>query len=65
MVTALLALLEQHGYNAKGIYSARTIISDVRYFDPDVIIMDIEMPGKADGMLPKIFASIDPANGPC
>ena len=33
------------GYG-KGIHSARTIVSDVRDFDPDVIIMDIGMPGK-------------------
>jgi DNA-binding response OmpR family regulator len=46
MVAALLALLENHGYNAKGLYSARTIVSDVRDFDPDVVIMDIAMPDK-------------------
>jgi CheY-like chemotaxis protein len=46
MVAALLPLLESYGYNAKGIYSARTIVADVRDFDPDIIIMDIAMPGK-------------------
>jgi DNA-binding response OmpR family regulator len=45
MVDSLLALLETEGFNAKGIYSARTIVADVRDFDPDVIIMDIAMPG--------------------
>jgi DNA-binding response OmpR family regulator len=47
MVAALLALLENHGYNTKGLYSARTIVSDVRDFDPDVVIMDIAMPDKS------------------
>jgi DNA-binding response OmpR family regulator len=47
MVDSLLALLETEGYNAKGIYSAGTILSDVRDFDPDVIIMDIGMPGRS------------------
>ena len=46
-VDSLLALLETDGHNAKGIYSARTILTDVRDFDPDVMIMDIAMPGKS------------------
>jgi CheY-like chemotaxis protein len=46
MVYSLLALLETEGYNAKGIYSASTIVADVRDFNPDIIIMDIAMPGR-------------------
>jgi len=46
MVDTLLALLQTVGYEAKGIYSAGTIVADVRDFDPDVIIMDIAMPGR-------------------
>jgi DNA-binding response OmpR family regulator len=46
MVYSLMALLETEGYNVKGLYSASTIVSDVRDFDPDVIIMDIAMPGR-------------------
>jgi DNA-binding response OmpR family regulator len=46
-VESLVALLETEGYNAKGIYSARTIISDVHDFKPDVVIMDIAMPGRS------------------
>jgi DNA-binding response OmpR family regulator len=45
MVNSLVSLLETEGYDAKGIYNARTIVADVRDFDPDVIIMDIAMPG--------------------
>ena len=45
MVDSLLALLAIQGHNAKGIYSARTIVAEVRDFDPDVIIMDTAMPG--------------------
>ena len=43
---SLLDLLESHGYNAKGVYGARTIVADVRDFDPDVIIVDIAMPNR-------------------
>jgi len=38
---SLQAVLESHGYNAKRIHSARTIVADVRDFDPDVVIMDM------------------------
>jgi DNA-binding response OmpR family regulator len=47
MVDTLRALLETVGYDAKGIYSASTIVADVQDFDPDVIIMDIAMPGRS------------------
>ena len=63
-VDSLLALLETDGHNAKGIYSARTILTDVRDFDPDVMIMDIAMPVKADGMLHERFANTEPASDP-
>lgn len=46
MVDSLLALLQIDGYNAKGIYNASTIVADVQDFNPDVVIMDIAMPGK-------------------
>ena len=46
MDDSLLALLKSQGYNAKGVYSARTIVADVRDFDPDVLIMDIAMPDR-------------------
>jgi DNA-binding response OmpR family regulator len=46
-VDILVTLLRTEGYKAKGLYSAQTIVSDVRDFHPDVIIMDIAMPGKS------------------
>lgn len=46
MVESLLVLLDTEGYEAKGVYSAATIIADVGDFDPDVIILDIAMPGR-------------------
>jgi CheY-like chemotaxis protein len=65
-VATLVALLETDGYNAKGIGSARSIVAEVRKFDPDVIIMDIAMPGRSgwDAVL-EIFARTNPATGPC
>jgi DNA-binding response OmpR family regulator len=47
MVDCLVALLATAGHDPKGIYSASTIVADVRDFDPDVIIMDIAMPGRS------------------
>jgi len=49
LVDTLMVLLDADGYNAKGIYSARTILVDVEEFDPDVIILDLGMPGKSGG----------------
>ena len=45
MVKSLVLLLESEGYETKGVYSAHSILTDVSEFDPDVIIMDIAMPG--------------------
>jgi CheY-like chemotaxis protein len=45
MVKSLSLLLEAAGYETKGVYSAQSILTDVSEFDPDVIIMDIAMPG--------------------
>ena len=47
MLDTLLVLLDTEGHTAKGIYSASTILADVREFDPDIVIMDIAMPGKS------------------
>lgn len=44
-VKSLALLLEREGYETKGVYSAQSILTDVAEFDPDVIIMDIAMPG--------------------
>ena len=48
-VDALVALLKAKGHRAKGVYSAHTIFEDVQDFDPDIIIIDIAMPGKDGG----------------
>ena len=48
MDDSLLDLLESHGYNAKGVDGARTIVADVLDFDPDVVILDIAMPQRWD-----------------
>jgi DNA-binding response OmpR family regulator len=47
MVQSLLLLLETEGYEGKALYSAQSIITDVIEFDPDVVIMDIKMPGRS------------------
>lgn len=45
MVKSLGLVLETANYETKGVYSAQSILTDVSEFDPDVIIMDIAMPG--------------------
>jgi len=46
MVGMLQAVLELQGYEVKGIYSALTIAADVVEFEPDVVVLDIAMPGR-------------------
>jgi CheY-like chemotaxis protein len=47
MVLTLSTLLELEGHEVKGIYSALSVVTDVREFSPHVIVMDITMPGRS------------------
>lgn len=46
-VMTLTALLETDGYSAKGCYSAGEVMPCIRAFDPDVVLLDIALPGKS------------------
>jgi DNA-binding response OmpR family regulator len=63
-VATLVSLLEIDGCNAKGVYSARTIVADVREFDPDVIIVDIAMPGRSGWDAARDIRQDKPGNRP-
>jgi DNA-binding response OmpR family regulator len=45
MVLSLIALLRTEGHDVRGAYDARNIVREVREFDPEVVILDIAMPG--------------------
>lgn len=45
-VATTLALLELRGHEAKGCHNAVEIVSEIREFDPDVVVLDIAMPRK-------------------
>ena len=45
MVFSLIALLRTEGHEVRGAYEARNIVRHVREFDPQVVILDIAMPG--------------------
>ena len=45
MVLSLITLLRTEGHEARGVYEARNIVRQVREFDPQVVILDIAMPG--------------------
>jgi DNA-binding response OmpR family regulator len=47
MVLSLTALLRTEAYDARGLYDARDIVQQVREFEPEVVILDIAMPGKS------------------
>ena len=44
-VETLKAVLEQEGHTVLGVYGGKEVLSAVRLFRPDVIILDIAMPG--------------------
>jgi DNA-binding response OmpR family regulator len=45
-VLSLTVLLRTEGYDVQGLHDARDILRHIRDFDPDVVILDIAMPGK-------------------
>ena len=45
MVLSLITLLSTEGYEARGLYEARDIVRQIREFEPEVVILDIAMPG--------------------
>jgi DNA-binding response OmpR family regulator len=45
MVLSLITLLRTEAYEARGLYQAMDIVQQVREFDPEVVILDIAMPG--------------------
>ena len=46
VVDAMTALLHVNGFHAKGVYSALRITAEVAEFKPDVIVLDVAMPGR-------------------
>ena len=46
LVLSLMTLLRTEGYDARGVHDARNILRHVQEYDPDVVILDIAMPGK-------------------
>lgn len=46
MVATMTGLLRLQGYETKGCYDAMDIVACIREFDPEVVILDLAMPGK-------------------
>lgn len=44
-VNTLAAILEDEGHKVRAVYEATEVISAVRRFEPDAVILDIAMPG--------------------
>jgi DNA-binding response OmpR family regulator len=44
MVTTLSALLTDEGHTVQGLYRAQEVMSTVKEFDPDVVMLDIALP---------------------
>ena len=46
LVLSLVALLRTEAYEARGVHDATQILQTIREYGPDVVILDIAMPGK-------------------
>lgn len=46
LVLSLTALLRMEAHDARGLHEAGDLLRHVREYDPDVVILDIVMPGK-------------------
>ena len=44
-VLTLMVLFREEGDEVRGVYSGRTVMGSVLDFDPDVVILDIDLPG--------------------
>lgn len=44
-VLTTMMLLREEGHDARGVYSGRNVMGAILDFDPDVVILDIGMPG--------------------
>jgi CheY-like chemotaxis protein len=45
-VDTLATLLRLEGHTTRGIYTALDIVNEVKQFKPDVVVLDIAMPGR-------------------
>jgi CheY-like chemotaxis protein len=46
-VLTLMMLLRDEGHEVQGVYSGSRVLSSIREFDPDVVLLDIAMPEKS------------------
>ena len=47
IVATTIALLRVVGHDAKACYDGKAVLPCIRDFDPDVVVMDIGLPGKS------------------
>jgi DNA-binding response OmpR family regulator len=47
IVATTIALLAVEGHDAKACYDGSAVLPCIREFDPDVVVMDIGLPGKS------------------
>jgi len=46
-VVSLMMLLREDGHDVHGVYSGRHVMGAVIDFDPDVVVLDINLPGRS------------------
>jgi CheY-like chemotaxis protein len=63
-VQSLMTLLSLYGHDTQGIGNAIDIVAQVRAFGPNVVIMDLAMPGKSGLQAAKEIRASMPGNRP-
>ena len=60
----LTALLQEEGYDVKGVHSGAQALTALRDFVPDVMISDLAMPGMSGWQLARHVRRMQPSNRP-
>jgi DNA-binding response OmpR family regulator len=65
MVLTLMMLLRDDGYDVRGLHSGRPVMAAVIEFNPDVVVLDINMPGVDGWQLASTIRARSGKKPPC
>src|SRR4051812_39396523 len=63
-VTTTVELLRERGYESEGCFSGGEALERVRDYDPDVVVLDLAMPGVSGWQVAQTIREANPAGRP-
>lgn len=63
-VLSLALLLDTEGHQVKGVYSGTEVLPAMRAFKPDVVLLDIKMPGRSGYEVARLIRELYGERGP-